>query len=504
MFKYVDFNNFWDETAYVSDRYCEPLPTERTIAEVETALDIKLPKSYIFFMSLKNGGIPKKNACPCESPTYWSTDHIAIASFLAIGKQTDYSLLGKFGHKFMVDAWGYPDIGLAICTCPSGGHDMVFLDYRHCGRHMEKGEPAVVYVEQEADYKISFLAPNFEEFIKLLRSEDSYDIDDEEKTFHLLTDVKNSPLWPELKELVNSSSNPVAVNHWLRSIAAGAVQENQSLTPKDDQLSRRLFDILLWITLETEQQALNLSQVCARWAQILKAGIHDTDEDMFQSAMRKWISRRRNAGEIILYGEGDNATSTYIKFSDEYSDYLKSQVEAVAALLPADPEMLADFFIDENRHRQIIEAFELLPESKLTPDLLAIKAIAHNNVGEYKTAYEILVPLDDKCSDKGKHAYRKGFSLYFGAKHYCNSQALAQEQAQSYFSLLLAALKEFEFAITVVTGPMLEQCKVFVSSIKFEAKQFYGREAQELNAAFDPSSAFNNLATVTQTCAVKN
>ena len=40
---------------------------------------------------------------------------------------------------------------------------MIFLDYRACG---PQGEPAVVHVDQENDYKITHLADSFEEFTK--------------------------------------------------------------------------------------------------------------------------------------------------------------------------------------------------------------------------------------------------------------------------------------------------------------------------------------------------
>ena len=72
----------------------------------------------------------------------------------------------------MIEEWGYPDIGIAICDCPSAGHDMVFLDYRECGPH---GEPGVVHIDQEDDYLITPLADTFEEFVRGLVDEEDYD-----------------------------------------------------------------------------------------------------------------------------------------------------------------------------------------------------------------------------------------------------------------------------------------------------------------------------------------
>ena len=85
-------------------------------------------------------------------------------------------LFRSLGSQFMIDEWEYPAIGVAICDCPSAGHDMIFLDYRACG---PQGEPAVVHVDQENDYKITHLTDSFEEFVRGLEHESLYDPDED-------------------------------------------------------------------------------------------------------------------------------------------------------------------------------------------------------------------------------------------------------------------------------------------------------------------------------------
>lgn len=51
---------------------------------------------------------------------------------------------------------------------------MIALDYRQCGKQCEKGEPQVVYIDEEDDHSILVLAENFEAFIKGLVHEDTF------------------------------------------------------------------------------------------------------------------------------------------------------------------------------------------------------------------------------------------------------------------------------------------------------------------------------------------
>lgn len=172
MFDNFDFSNFWEESVYSRKEYISDPPSDELIASVEQELGYKLPASYIWLMKQHNGGIPFNTCFPVSKPTSWADNHIAITGILGIGREKAYSLCGELGSQFMIDEWGYPAVGVAVCDCPSAGHDMVFLDYRECG---PDGEPKVVYIDQEYNYKITPLADNFEEFIRgLVNEEDFY------------------------------------------------------------------------------------------------------------------------------------------------------------------------------------------------------------------------------------------------------------------------------------------------------------------------------------------
>ena len=175
-FEGFDLTNFWDDNWYALKEYVSDPPSDELIARVEEELGYKLPAAYIWLMKQHNGGIPVNTCYPCDEPTCWAEDHVAITGIFGIGREKSCSLCGELGSQFMIDEWEYPAIGVAICDCPSAGHDMIFLDYRVCG---PQGEPAVVHVDQENDYKITHLADSFEEFVRGLEHESLYDPDED-------------------------------------------------------------------------------------------------------------------------------------------------------------------------------------------------------------------------------------------------------------------------------------------------------------------------------------
>ena len=143
-FEDFDLTDFWKQSEYATKNYVSEPPTNELIQSVEQELGYKLPASYIELMKNQNGGIPKNTAFPTAERTSWAEDHAAVSGILGIGRDKIYSLCGELGSQFMIDEWGYPEIGVYFGDCPSAGHDMICLDYRKNGKD---GEPQVVHVD---------------------------------------------------------------------------------------------------------------------------------------------------------------------------------------------------------------------------------------------------------------------------------------------------------------------------------------------------------------------
>lgn len=174
VFADFDMDSFWEPSDYAFKNYVGTSLTDKAVATVEQELAYKLPKSYVEFMRFQNGGIPRRTNHRTKERTSWSCDHIAVTGIYSIGGDKPNSLLGTLGSHFWVEEWGYPPIGVYFADCPSAGHDMVCLDYRACG---PQGEPQVVHIDQEWDYKIVLVNENFEAFIRGLEEDSAFSED---------------------------------------------------------------------------------------------------------------------------------------------------------------------------------------------------------------------------------------------------------------------------------------------------------------------------------------
>ncbi|MDF2932473.1 MAG: hypothetical protein K0R36_1804 [Chryseobacterium sp.] len=173
-FNDFDSKGFWSECSYSARDYIGDFPDNEMIASVEKELGYKLPASYIQLMKSQNGGLANKSVFPTNEANSWADDHVAINGIMGIGRERIYSLCGERGSRFMIDEWGYPAIGIYFADCPSAGHDMVLFDYSNCGND---GEPEIVHIDQENNYKKTFLAKDFETFVKNLKAEEEFEVE---------------------------------------------------------------------------------------------------------------------------------------------------------------------------------------------------------------------------------------------------------------------------------------------------------------------------------------
>lgn len=184
--KNFDWNGFWNDVDYAFESYIGRDVTDEDIKNAEAELGYILPTAYIELLKNHNGGVVNKNCFINDDD-----DCVYITGIYGIDRDKKYSLLGEMGNEFWISKVKYPPIGIVVADTISGGHDMIFLDYRECG---PIGEPKVVRVDQECDYSITLLADNFGDFIKNLYFSIE-DITDEE--FQELSDVEKVKLLNE-------------------------------------------------------------------------------------------------------------------------------------------------------------------------------------------------------------------------------------------------------------------------------------------------------------------
>lgn len=286
--------DFWEDSEYARESYQSEPPTDELIDSIEKELGYKLPSSYIHLMKHQNGGVPKNTSFPTQEPTSWAEDHIAITGIMGIGREKSYSLCGDLGSLFMIEEWGYPDIGVVICDCPSAGHDVVMLDYRACGKD---GEPEVVHVDQEDDYEITFLANNFEEFIKGLVSEEQYDTSEEDKE-EALDRVAHGKFSPLLEELCSQVTEVNQVEQKIRNICTRIVEEKGHFSFHADELSYVMYDVQFWLYTKSYPNT-SREQYLAAYEKIIAFGGEFGQGGYAPSFITDWLIHRIKEGRIV-------------------------------------------------------------------------------------------------------------------------------------------------------------------------------------------------------------
>jgi hypothetical protein len=157
-----------DELFDEDDYYTGPPVDDEAIRAAEVMLGYTLPASYKEIIRWRNGGRLRRRCFPTAFRSSWAEDHIGVMALLGI--TGTWGIATETGSAYLIEEWGYPDIGVVLCETPSAGHDTVMLDYRQRG---PAGEPTVAYIDEDGVAR--HLADSFDEFLSGLTVCDPFD-----------------------------------------------------------------------------------------------------------------------------------------------------------------------------------------------------------------------------------------------------------------------------------------------------------------------------------------
>jgi hypothetical protein len=299
--KDFDFTDFWEESEYAAKNYVCEAPTTEMIETIEKELGYKLPQSYINFMQKQNGGIPLKNVFYFEDE---DDEGIYIRGFFGIGKDKSYTLCGTSGSRFWIDEWEYPNDGIYICDCPSGGHDMILLDYSNCGKN---GEPEVVHVDQEGDYGKTFIAKDFASFVRGLREE----IDNSEEMMEYYTNkVLKGKFSKLLTSLCEKFTEIREIEKIIRNIAFKILKEKTHFSLHADELSYLMYDIQ-FLLFSASYKVKSTKEFLDKYEKIMTLDGEFSTGGYAPGFITDWLNKRIVNEEIIQINENYQFTDVY-------------------------------------------------------------------------------------------------------------------------------------------------------------------------------------------------
>jgi hypothetical protein len=311
-----DLTNFWDDSDYALEDYVEAPFTAEGLAAIEQELGYKLPAAYVALMRTHNGGIPVNTRFPTSEATSWADDHVAITGILGIGRTKANSLCGEFGSPFMIAEWGYPAIGVYVCDCPSAGHDMVLLDYSACG---PQGEPTVAHVDQEADYAITYLAPDFETFIRGLVNDEVYDTSAEDLAQDLER-VRHGAFSPLLTELI-AKQPATDFGAIIRTICQRLTVEKGFFALHADELSTLLYDVQFLLYSQAQPVTSKAAYLKSYPNIIALANGEFSTGGYAPGFIEDWFDNLYAAGQLVAGPAG------HLTFSEAYEHDLRQRLQ---------------------------------------------------------------------------------------------------------------------------------------------------------------------------------
>jgi hypothetical protein len=181
---------------------------------------------------------------------------------------------------------------------------MIMLDYRACG---PQGEPSVVHVDQESDYDVTWLAPDFGAFLRGLVHQDVYDTS-EEDCAEALEIIETGAFSSALSRTFGTVTG-ADWDRLLRNTLDALVKQKGYFALHDDPASHFVYDVLFHLVTSTEdvgsvERYLGDGEITTR--------------GYAPAFVEEWLAERVKAGSI--------ATSPRLAFTEAYAAGLFARI----------------------------------------------------------------------------------------------------------------------------------------------------------------------------------
>ncbi len=433
--KDFDWTGFWNDVDYAFESYIGKPVTDKDIKAAEADLGYTLPAAYIELLKNHNGGVVKKNCFINDDG-----DCVYVTGIYGIDRDKKYSLLGEMGNEFWISKAKYPPIGIVVADTISGGHDMIFLDYRECG---PTGEPKVVRVDQECDYSMTPLADNFGEFIKNLYF-NIEEITDEE--FQELSDMEKVKLLNEQEGIDIKRAMELLTNIGI-SYESEHVQKALQLIETGIKVTKEahLDKQLVWCC---EVVKYHLSKIKPKEYKMDYPLVYETIKTVFDKKNSNDATEGKDIEDVneceednyptydVVHWVFNKQTYSREEFSEEYNENVKNYVDDDQSDDDdrlEEPEILVTYEAWIESKDQLFDNERVTDEELLEEDkedgMWQVEIMAHlvADNGTYFTREELLFKLHNLMANKelGDHVFFEGIE-YEG--HECEGYGLIDNE----------------------------------------------------------------------------
>lgn len=276
----------------------------------------------------------------------------------------------------------------------------------------------------------------------------------EDNNLHSIEEIAyesiNKPLSDILMSMCQKCGDADVFNQWIRDTAYSIISDKYCFTLHNDLNSYILYDIQFYLFINSFG-AVSKEDYLKKYPKMIALSSGFSTSDYNENFVSDYIDLRIRSGYI-------DVIDSKLHISNLFKTYMEKSYKAVEKLLPKDLPARINYWYEQDRHRQIVEAVLLRDEDEQTDYVLGQLAVAYNNLSEYDNAIEVLEALRYTQENTPKFHYRLGYAYFY--------KALDEKDEEKQLQLIIKAREAFTRALMLNPDKDIESdCRYFLSEL---------------------------------------